>query len=231
MKIAAVFSFLSTLTILAGVPYAARLRGLGGPGLIDFGDAAILTQLAMAGSAPVLIDTFAFLGPLLALPIGAGWYLLLRNQKPLAGLGVLLWYLGMIFVITQDAMQLALVTKLPSAYLAADASIKPALLVFGESLAYIIDILVFAAVLHAAGLFLVSMAMAREPRVPKWIAYLGMGASLIGVASTFGSALVPGVPALKAGGPLAIITIVVVWIPAVGVVMWRRRREADTAAA
>ena len=65
--------------------------------------------------------------------------------------------------------------------MAADVSIKPALLVFGESLAYIIDVLVFAAVLHAAGLFLVSLAMAREPRIPKWIAYLGMAASMIGV--------------------------------------------------
>jgi hypothetical protein len=37
VKIAATFSFLSPLTILAGVPIAASLRGSGGPGPIDIG--------------------------------------------------------------------------------------------------------------------------------------------------------------------------------------------------
>jgi hypothetical protein len=37
LRVSAVFSFLSPLAILAGVPFAASLGGVGGPGPIDFG--------------------------------------------------------------------------------------------------------------------------------------------------------------------------------------------------
>jgi hypothetical protein len=42
VKIAATLSFLSPLTILAGVPIAASLRGTGGPGPIDIGISAFV---------------------------------------------------------------------------------------------------------------------------------------------------------------------------------------------
>jgi hypothetical protein len=44
LRIAAVFSFFSPLAILAGVPFAAGVGGVGGPGPIDFGDGALLVR-------------------------------------------------------------------------------------------------------------------------------------------------------------------------------------------
>jgi hypothetical protein len=65
LRMAAVFSFLSPLAILAGVPFAASLGGVGGPGPIDFGDGALLDRLAQLGAAAVRVDLFALLGPAL----------------------------------------------------------------------------------------------------------------------------------------------------------------------
>ena len=81
LRIAVVFSFLSPLAILAGVPFAAGLGGVGGPGPIDFGDGALLGRLAELGAAPARVDLFALLGPVLALPAAFGWYLLLRSTS------------------------------------------------------------------------------------------------------------------------------------------------------
>jgi hypothetical protein len=139
IRIAATFSLLSPVAILAAIPIAAGLRGVGGPGLIDFGSGEMLAQLAAGAPRTIWVDTLALIGPVLALPAGAGWYLILRNERSLAAFGALFWYLGMMFVITQDAVQLALVTKLPPAYVAADASLKPAIEMFGDSLAYVVE--------------------------------------------------------------------------------------------
>jgi len=82
-------------------------------------------RTAHDGERPqVWVDVLALISPVLALPAGAGWYLLAEDRRPLAALGILLWYLGMVFVIAQDALQVAVVTTLPSAYVAADASIR-----------------------------------------------------------------------------------------------------------
>jgi hypothetical protein len=52
---------------------------------------------------------------------------------------VLLWYLGMIFVITQDALEYALVTRLPDAYFAANETARTAIAAFGGSLGTFIE--------------------------------------------------------------------------------------------
>jgi hypothetical protein len=72
LRIAAVFSFLSPLAILAGIPFAAGLGGVGGPGPIDFGDGALLARLSELGAAPVQVDTFPLFGPVFALPAAFG---------------------------------------------------------------------------------------------------------------------------------------------------------------
>jgi hypothetical protein len=221
IKIAAACSFLSPLCILAGVPVAASLGGVGGPGPIDFGSGVVLTQLAMAAPRTIWVDTLALVSPVLALPVGAGWYLMLDHQRPLAALGTLLWYLGMVFVIAQDALQLAVVSTLPSAYVAADPPIKPALEVFGNSVALVIEVLAAVGVASGAGFMLLSLAMLRSPRIPRWIAILGLAANAAAILSTGARFLVPNVEILRLGVPLGILAFVVVCIPALGVVMLR----------
>jgi len=130
---------LGAVCIVAVFPIAGSLRGIGGPGPIDFGNGETLTALSDHTRAAVWVDTLAFLGPAMALPFAAAWFLMFRREGALAWFGVWLWSLGMIFTITQDAVQLAVVTKLPAAYSAADAAAKQALEAFGGSVAYVLS--------------------------------------------------------------------------------------------
>jgi hypothetical protein len=144
LRIAAAFSFLSPLAIVAGVPFAASLGGVGGPGPIDFGDGVRLDRLAELGAAAVRVDLFALLGPVFAVPAVFGWYLLLRpTSRSAAQLGVALWLFGMVFIVMQDALQLALVSTLPAAHAAADIETRAAIEAVGGSLGYAIEVLAF----------------------------------------------------------------------------------------
>jgi hypothetical protein len=225
IRVAAIFSFLSPLCIVAAVPIAGSLRGLGGPGPIDFGNGVLLMQLAMAAPGPVWVDTLALLSPVFALPIGAGWYLILKEKGSLVALGMLLWYLGMVFVITQDALQLALVTKLPPAYVAANESVRLALEAFGGSFAYIIDVLSMVGLVSYAGFAIVCIPMMSSSRIPKWIAVLCLVSNVIPILSVCIQWVLPQVGLLRLGLPVEILVFVLVCIPALGVVMWRWKSD------
>jgi len=223
VKLAAAFSFLSTFAILAGMPIAGSLHGVGGPGPIDFGSGAVLTQLASAAPRTVWVDLLALVSPALALFTGAGWYLLLANERPLAWVGTLLWYVGMVFVVTQDALQLALVTTLPSAYAAADPAIKPAIEVFGASFAHVIEVLAAVGQVSGAGFIVLCVAMLRTPRIPRWIPVVGIASSAVAIFSTTAQFVVPDVRVLGLGVPIGLLALLLVCMPALAVVMWRWR--------
>ena len=221
LRIAAVFAFLSPLMIFAGIPFAAQLAGAGGPGPIDFGDGAVLARLAELGDAPVRVDLFALLGPIFALPATMGWYVLLRTEGRLAQLGVVLWYVGMLFVITQDALQLALVSTLPASYAAADISTRSAIEAVGGGLGYAIKVLAFAGHLPSSfGSILLSLLMWRCAAIPKWLAGFGLAAALLAFVSGVLGFAFPKVPALGIGVPIGIFMILG-WGIGLGVVMLR----------
>jgi hypothetical protein len=225
LRIAAFFAFLSPLTIFAGIPFAAGLGGVGGPGPIDFGDGAVLARLAELGAAPARVDLFALLGPVFALPATMGWYVLLRAEGRLAQLGVVLWYVGMVFIIMQDAMQLALVSTLPSAYAAADVATRAAIETVGGGLGYTIEVLAFSGHLpNAFGIILLSLLMWRCPAIPKWLAGLGLGAALLAFSSGVLAFAFPDVPAFGIGVPIGIF-IMLGWGVGLGVIMLREARR------
>jgi hypothetical protein len=222
LKISAACAILSPLLLLCGVPIAVGLRGLGGPGLIAFGDGEVLTQLAAAAPRTIWIDTIALVGPMVALPSGAGWHLIAGDQRPLAALGTLLWYIGISFIIAQDAIQLAVVTTLPPAYAAASEIARPAIEVFGATLAHVIKVLASVGVASGVGFLLVCVALLRAATVPRWIPLLGAAVWALGLVSNATQLAFPQATWPAVTLPIGILTFVMIVGPALGVVMWRR---------
>ena len=228
LRMAAVFSFLSPLSIVLVIPLAGAVAAVGGgPGPIDFGDGATLERLAALGAAPARVDLLALLGPALALPVGFGWYLLLRRTSRLATLGILLWYLGMIFIVTQDALQLAFVTRLPAAYAAADVVARPAIVAVGASLAAAIEVLASVGRLGDFGFLLVALAILRCASTPKWIGAVGVLSSGLSLGAGILSLALPQVTWLGLGVPIGIV-LLLVCIAALGVVMLREANKEVT---
>jgi len=220
LRLAAVLSILSPLLILAAAPFAARLRGAGGPGPIDFGDEKVLMQLHGLLPAAIWVDTVALIGPTLAFGIGAGWYLMLRRTSTFALYGAVLLYVGLIFIVAQDALQLAFVSRLPAAYVAASDSTKPAILVIGATLAYTVEVLATVGIINYVGTFILYLVTLRTPRIPKWIGGLGVLASALATLSSLLVLVLPQIPLLGIGRPIGILANIVLGIP-LGIVMWR----------
>jgi hypothetical protein len=218
LKVAGAFSILSVASVVAGAPFAARLRGFGGPGPIEFGDASVLEKLAAAGSTATLVDSLALLGPALAFPIGFGWYQLAKDKGAAAGFSVGLWYIGMIFIVMQDALQLAFVSTLPQAYSVADANTRPAFLGMGAALASAVRIISDVGAISYLGAFLTSLLMWSCPGIPRWISAVGILSGGVAVLSTLLPLMLPGLSSLGAGRPIGIM-ISMIWIAALGVVM------------
>jgi len=231
LRIAAVFSFLSPLAILAGAPFAAQLGGVGGPGPIDFGDGERLLRLAELGAAPAWVDLSALLGPMFALPAVFGWYMLLRQMGRLPALGTVLWYLGMVFIVLQDALQLALVSTLPASYAAGDAGTRAAIEAVGGSFGHVIETVAFTGHLpNGFGSVLLFLVMWRCATIPKWIAGLGLVSSIIALVSGTLAFLFPDVAAFGIGVPVGII-LLLVCIAALGFVMLSEARNMTVGAA
>jgi hypothetical protein len=130
-RISAICSFLSPLCVCLAIPIAVAADIP--PGRIDFGNANTLQRLVTAMPGALWLAQLSLIGPTIALGTGIGWYQVLRTVGSYVAFGVALWYLilGMVLVVTQDAVEVAIVDYLPSAYVAADASLRPSLLALG----------------------------------------------------------------------------------------------------
>jgi hypothetical protein len=227
IRVAAVFSFLSPLCIFADIPIIASLGGVGGPGLIDFGSGNVLRQLHAHEPRTIWVDTLALLGPTLALPIGLGWYLVLQHTSRFAALGTLLWYVGMVFIIAQDAMQLALVSRLPAAYVAADPVSKPAIEAVGGSIGYAIDVLSSVGLVSYAGFLVLSIVILQTPFIPKWVGLLGLLSVVVSIGTRLLTLVLPRPGYVAIGAPIGVFSFMAC-IVAIGVVMLRRGAIIDS---
>ena len=230
LRIAAAFSFLSPLSIFSVAPFAAKLGGAGGPGPIDFGNGELLDRLAQLGADAMRVDLFALLGPLFALPAAFGWYVLLRStNRSAAQLGVALWLIGMVFIIFQDALQLALVSTLPAAHAAADIETRAAIEAVGGAFGYTIDVFAFVGHMpNGLGFIVLALLMWGCATIPKWIAGLGLVAATLELAAGVLGFVFPDVVWFAVGVPVGIV-LVLVAIAALGVVMLREAKRAAPA--
>lgn len=226
LKVSGIFAVLAPLMIVAAIPFSPAVRGFGGPGPIDFGDARVLEQLSANQSAAIWVDIFALVGPTLALGAGFGWYLMLRRTSILALYGVLLWYVGMVFVVAQDALQLAFVTKIPAAYAAAGDASKATVLAVGDILAYTVEVLTFVGVVSHVGAFIVYLVSLRARSVPTWLAVSGLAASSVVIVSTVLTAFVPDAPMLGIGMPIGLLAGIFLFF-AWGILMMRWKEHGD----
>jgi hypothetical protein len=132
----------------------------------------------------------------------------------------------MVFIIAQDALQVALVATLPPAYAAAEQSVRAALVAFGSSFVNIIDVFSMVGAVSYIGSGILSFAMIRSSDFPKWIAILGLLSSALPVLSLCSRLALPRVTWLQLGLPIGVLAFVVLFIPAVGVVMLRWKGES-----
>jgi hypothetical protein len=218
-KIAALFSFLSPLMILIAIPIGVSMGRRPAP--IDFGSADELARLHSASGKVHILVALALAGPVLALGIGPGWYELLSGAGPYVLFGIVLWYLGMIFVIINDTLELAMVVRLPSAFSIAREQDRPALLVFGSVIALAIELFAFVGDLVSfLGLGFIAFAMLRVPMFPAWIAVVGIAAAILILVSTVASATLRHSASVERARLLG-FNLFMLWIISTGVMLWK----------
>jgi hypothetical protein len=218
LEISAICSFLSPALVFTLIPIGIRL-GRPGPIPIAFGDAEELGKLQATMPGVLWLEALALAAPILSLGIGFGWYALLGAATPYAAMGVVLWYLGMIFVIINDTLELGLVATLPREYARAADAVKPALLGFGTVVGNCIELFsLVGGVVSFGGIALVAASMLHAPGVPLWLGTLGMVASVIILVSRTGT-FIGG-----SGGPLGKLGLLgfvafMVWVVTTGFFM------------
>lgn len=218
-QLSAVFSILSPLVILILIPLG--LSAGGGPAPVNFGNPEELARLLRSMPKTMWIETLALAAPTLALGAGYGWWVMLKPAGSYVGWAVLLWYLGMIFIIFNDALELAFAAQFPSAYATAPESSKHALLVLGASMSSAIDACaVLGGIVSFFGAIFITLAMMHFPGLPPWLGWLGLIAVL---TLLFTRAL--SVP-FKRARALGLFTLVgfvlyMVWMIITGIFMWK----------
>jgi hypothetical protein len=93
-KVAGVLSILSVVANLTAVGIGSS-RGLLPPTAFDFGDPNDLTRLSVDHAAHVLPLALSLLSSCLAIPVGLGWFHVLKRAGSYAVFGVLMFYVGM----------------------------------------------------------------------------------------------------------------------------------------
>lgn len=214
IRIAGVFSLLSAAVLIATIAIGISVGG-GGPVALDFGDSETLRGLAASGPTGNLLEVLALVAPTLALGGAIGWLDLAGKDRGEARVGVLLWYLGMIFVVAQDAVEVAAFETLPHAWLAAGPATGDSILALGSLTGRVIDIWGrLGDLVSGVGIALVAVAMLGRGDRLRHFAWVGFGAVL-------GQNLGFWIPALA---PLRLLgfLLMLVWIVGLGVVMLRR---------
>jgi hypothetical protein len=150
---------------------------------------------------------------------------MVRRTNVFALYGAVLSYVGMIFIIAQDAMQLAFVSRLPAAYVAATDATKPAVLVIGSVLAYAVEVLANVGIVSDLGALVLYLVMLHTPAIPRWIGLVGALSSGLAMLSSLLVMLVPQVPLVGIGRPIGILLNIVLGF-ALGIVMLRWK-ESD----
>jgi hypothetical protein len=227
MKTAGVFTLLAVAANIAAVAVGVSY-GIQPPPTVDFGNAEQLSALAQEPRPAILAYWLGLLSPCLALPIGFGWLVLLRRSAH-AQFGVLMFYVGMLFVVLLDILELALYSELPTRYVAATDAAKPAILALGGVLDLTKAVLGYVGHFFAFGLaqFAIGLAILKDRVVPSWLGWLSLvPAILLGWLAT---ALTLSGRSSAAGGVAAIgVPIFFVWLLSMGVVLLRAAKLEST---
>ena len=191
LRIAGVFSLLSVAVLLAAI--VLGISAGRAPGPIDFSQSVVLQQLYRAREEVVLISLLALIAPVLALPAGVGWHLLLRHLGGHVTLGVVLWYFGTLLVIWQDAAEYTLVRYLPAAYVPnAELPLSTGLIAAGSILGKLIETITMVGdLISFGGVILVAAAVWQMGGRWRILSGLGVLSAVMVMASFLGTSLEP----------------------------------------
>lgn len=212
-RLAGIFSLLSAACLIGAMALGISLGGKG-PGPIDFGDPQVLAQLRTGGKASLVLELLALIAPTLSLGAGLGWYPLLRDKGGYVAIGILLWYVGMIFVIWQDAMEFALAAWLPDLHAGVEGTRAEALLAIGAMGGRTIEIfMLLGDLLSFCGILIVCTALLRGTGSMRLIGACGAASAILICAGL----LFPPLSLARLVGFLLFL----IWMIAMGVLMLR----------
>jgi len=226
-RISAICSFLSPLCVFVAIPIAVAADIP--PGRIDFGNANTLQRLVTAMPSALWLAHLSLIGPTIALGTGIGWYQVLRTVGSYVAFGVVLWYLGMVLIVTQDAVEVAIVDYLPAAYVAADASLRPSLLALGAGTSRSLDMV--AAVgdsLSFLGLALINVALWRYRPTLRPLAGLGFVSVFLILGGLSLPSVSSGLQGLARLFPAGFM-LFMLWMVGMGIVLLRWKPAAKEA--
>lgn len=221
LRLAGTCALLSMACVVATIAIAIS-AGPGGAPVLEFGDAEAVRALAAAGAVPPLLSLLALISPTISLPAGIGWYRWLAPKGGLLLPGVVLWYLGMVFVIWQDALEYVLVANLPTAFVAAGGAEAAALLAAGDLLGRSITVFtILGDLVSFFGIVLVNISVWRLGGRWRLAAAAGMAGGVLICAGL----LVPALAAVRLPGFL----LFVAWMTITGIAMLRHHGAAQPA--
>ena len=172
-KIAGVFVLLSMAAEFAAL-FLAFSHG-SGPASMNamnwgVGEQLVVFQPSWMG----VLFSLAVMAPCLSMLAWPGMYHVLASGGSSAFYGVIVATLGMLLGVVAEAIRLAMVMTLPSAYRAASDSAKPAVLTLGAYLGHLFQNMAQTSciIFFAVGMPLIALAIVRGRELPSWLGWL-----------------------------------------------------------
>lgn len=199
--------------IAAGIAVGSGVAGANGA-------AQFLPILDADRTVAVAASALFVILPLLVAIAGIGLYAMLNRGEAIAWLALFGFVGGGISILYRGFTWMAMTLQLAPAYVHADATGKSFLAAVGDTLqvfAMGAD-MVGGVLVGGIGVLIVSALMHRQGIGPRWLAWLGILAALVGGWLTLLTPLSPALASISAVGDLAVF----VWFLGVGIVAWRR---------
>ena len=168
VRVAGISALLAVIAQFAAIGIAVA-NGIQPGAPLDFSDGA---QLLAAGdvTAGVVGLALATISPSLALPLGLGLYVVLKDAKGYALFGATMSYVGMTLALVHEALRIVLFWRMPGLYQRAPEAARPAVLAMGDLVVHLQDLLGWIMLVLGVGVGLIAFP-AQYFRVP--------GASLV----------------------------------------------------
>ena len=169
-KIAGVFLVMSLLANITAFANGTS-RGLRPPAAFDFGAADDLLRLAAESRAHVLPLALSLMSPVLAIPAGLGFFHILRPAGWTAVFGVTMFFVGMVFVVLLDVVEVIAILSVAPAYASATEGSRPAIVALGSSLELGRAVLGYIGHFFSFGLAQLALgyAIVKVPGISNWL--------------------------------------------------------------
>jgi hypothetical protein len=169
-RIAGVFLVTSLLANVTAFAIGTS-RGLLPPPAFDFGDSQHLLRLSAESGSHQLPLMLSLMSPVFALPVGYALFHVLRAAGWPAAFGAAMFFVGMIFVVLLDVLELVAIGRLAPAYGAAPDFARPAIAAVGATADLAIDVLGFVGHFFSFGLAQLAFGVAiiKVPNISNWL--------------------------------------------------------------